>query len=129
MRDVVTSAVRPLLLGYGKVARQTAWRFFAEYGVTSTVLDRKRTLGAYLSLFFSFRPLPDSESDEFILMSLDRLADEMGDLTLLVVPCSPFYFDFIKRNRERLETRFILRSPEKACNVRPSRPHITHRGS
>ena len=54
MRDVVTSAVRPLLLGCGKVARRTAWRFFAEYSVTSTVLDRRRTFGSYFSLFFSF---------------------------------------------------------------------------
>lgn len=124
MRDVVTSAVRPLLLGYGRVARQTAWRFFAEYGVMSTVLDKKRTLGSYFSVFSSFRLLPSSESDEFIIMSLERIADEMGELTIIVVPCSPFYRDFIKRNRERLETRFILRSPEKACNVRPL-PHIT----
>lgn len=125
MRDVVTSAVRPLLLGYGKVARQTAWRFFAEYSVTSTVLDRRRTFGSYFSLFFSFRSLPCSDSDEFIIMSLERLADEMGDLTLMIVPCTPFYRELVKRNRERLETRFILRSPEKVCNVRPSRPHIT----
>jgi len=125
MRDVVTSAVRPLLLGCGKVARQTAWRFFAEYSVTSTVLDRRRTFGSYFSLFFSFRSLPCSDSDEFIIMSLERLADEMGDLTLMIVPCTPFYRELVKRNRERLETRFILRSPEKVCNVRPSRPHIT----
>ena len=85
MRDVVTSAVRPLLLGYGRVARQTAWRFFAEYGVMSTVLDKKRTLGSYFSVFSSFRLLPSSESDEFIIMSLERIADEMGELTLIVV--------------------------------------------
>ena len=125
MRDVVTSAVRPLLLGYGKVARHTAWRFFAEYGVISTVLDRERSLGAFFPLFFSFRLLPRSNEDEFIIMSLERLADEMGEITPIIVPCSSFYHDLIKRNRERLETRFILRSPEKVCNVRPSSRNIS----
>ena len=69
MRDVVMTAVRPLLLGGGRVARETAVRFFLEYRVFSVLLDRKRPL---FSLFTSFTQLPDTRSDEFLLMSLGR---------------------------------------------------------
>ena len=116
MRDVVMTAVRPLLLGGGRVARETAVRFFMEYRVFSVLLDRKRPL---FSLFTSFTQLPDTRSDEFLLMSLERLGDELSDVTCLVIPCNEEFEAFVKRNRERLETRFILRSPELACEVCP----------
>ena len=119
MRDVVISAVRPLLLGYSKVSRLTAWRFFAKYGVVSTVLDQKRTVGSYFTLFSVFRFLPSALSDEFTLMSLERIADEMGEFTVVIIPCTEEYSAFVKRNREWLETRFILRSPENACRMTP----------
>ena len=120
MREVVFSAIRPLILGDGRLARQTAWRFFAAYGVTSTVLDKKRTLGSYFSIFSSFKHLPPTSSDDFILMSLERIADETPDVTLIVTPCTEFYREFVKRNLPWLESRFMIRSPEKVCDVRPS---------
>lgn len=123
MREVVFSAVRPLILGDGKLARRTAWRFFAEYGVMSTVLDKKRTIGSYFSLFSSFRHLPPTSSDDFILMSLERVADETPDVTLIVTPCNEIYRDLIKRNLAWFESRFIIRAPEKVCDVRPTQRH------
>ena len=121
MRDVVMSAVRPLLLGQGKSARRVAWRLFAEYGVISTLLDFKRTLGTVFYPFSSFRCLPAPVSEEFIIMSLERLSDESGELTLILIPCNRFFDELVKRNRERLEIRFILRSPENACKMAPTK--------
>ena len=118
MKDVVRSAVFPILLGYGKTARMTAWRLFADYGVRSVLLDREKPLGAFFSLFFTFRKLP-SVSDEFTLMSLERLSDEQSDMTCLIIPCTEHYAELIKRNRARLECRFILRSPGNAVRVTP----------
>lgn len=124
MRDVIYSSVRPLMLGDGKTARQAAWRFFAAYGVTSTVMDIKRSLISSLSPFLSFRHLPPVKADEFILMSLERFADEAPDVTVIIVPCEELFRDFIDRNLARLEARFIIRSPERVCDVRPSQRHI-----
>ena len=119
MRDVVFSAMLPLILGDGKAARQTAWRFFASYGVRSTVMDKKRSFGSFFCPFFSFRRLSPTDSDEFILMSLDRFADENPDLTVIMIPSDGFYREFTERNLALLESRFIIRSHETACNVRP----------
>ncbi len=120
MKDVVTTAVHPLLLGCGWTSIAVSWRFFAEYKAMSTLLDRKRTLLSHLSLFSSFRLLPPSDSDEFIIISLERLADELEDIAPMIVPCNKFYREFVKRNISRLESRFIVRSPERVCNVTPS---------
>ena len=123
MRDVVLSAVKPLLLGCGKTALGASLRFFAEYGAPSVVLDKKRTLGSYFYPFSSFRYLPPSESDEFILMSLEKLCDDMPEVTFLLVPCNGLYREFTERNLSRLESRFILRTPDRVCDVTPSPQH------
>lgn len=119
MREVIFSAVRPLILGDGKAANLTAWRFFASYGVRSTVMDKKRSFGSYFCPFFSFKHLPPTDSDEFILMSLELFADENADMTIILIPAGDFYREFTKRNLSRLESRFIIRSAETACNVKP----------
>ena len=119
MREVVLSAIHPLILGDGKEARLTAWRFFAAYGVRSTITDQKRSLATLLCPFSAFRRLPPTSSDEFILMSLERFADENPDLTVILIPTSDFYRELIDRNRAQIEARFIIRSSQNACKVTP----------
>ena len=121
MKEVIYSTVTPLLLGYGSVSKKTAWRLFACYRLISTVLDQKRSLGSFFSLFSVFRRLPPSANDDFLLMSLEKLADENSDTICLLVPCEKSYADFVERNRSRLEVRFILRSPQNACNIKPTK--------
>ena len=58
-----------------------------------------------------FFPLPETEDGEFILLGLERFADEREDNTCLLVPCSHEYVEFVKRNKHRLEERFIIRLP------------------
>ena len=119
MREVVLSAVHPLILGDGKEARLAAWRFFAAYGVRSTITDKKQSLFTLLCPFSVFRRLPPTSSDDFILMSLDRFADENPDVTVIVIPASDVYRDFIERNRAHIEARFIIRSIRNACKITP----------
>ena len=115
MKYAVRSALMPLLLGFGKTSIKTSWRLVTKYGLLSTILDKKFPLGS----FFVFRKLPDSKSDEILLMSLERIADEHGDMTCVIVPCEPKYVKFVSRNKSRLENRFIIRTPENACQISP----------
>ena len=117
MRYVVPSSVMPILLGCGKASTKVAWRLFAEYNVISTVLDYKRSAWMLLSPFSAFRKLPDTDYDEITMMSLEKMADEHSEMTCLIVPCNEFFEGFIKRNRETLEKRFLLRAPESAHRI------------
>ena len=123
VRDVVFSAVRPLILGDGRSAREVAWRFFASYSVRSTVMDKKCSLGSLFCPFLSFRRLPPTDSDEFILMSLERFAEKNSDMTVILIPTGDFYRGFTERNLSSLEARFIIRSADTACNVTPSQKY------
>ena len=115
MKYAVRSAVMPLLLGFGKTSVKTSLRLTAKYGMIPMVLDQKRALGSFFTLFSSFRRLPDTDSDEILMMSLERLADEYCDMTCVIIPCEERYKKFVSRNRARLESRFLLRTPDTAC--------------
>lgn len=119
MKYAVRSAVMPILLGFGKASIKTSWRLIAKYGILPTILDKKRSLGSFFTLFSMFRRLPDSDSDEILLMSLERISDEYGDMTCVIIPCSLPYERFVSRNRAKLENRFILRTPDTACQISP----------
>ena len=117
MKYAVRSAVMPLLLGFGKTAAKTSWKLISKYGLVPTVLDKKFSLGSFLI----FRKLPDSASDEILLMSLEKIADEHPEMTCVIIPCTPIYAKFISRNKALLESRFILRNPENACQMSPTK--------
>ena len=113
MKYAVRSAVMPLLLGFGKTSIKTSWRFVTKYGLLPTVLDKKFPLGSFLSL----RKLPNSDSDEILIMSLEKIADEHPEMTVVIIPCTPVYAKFVSRNKALLENRFLLRTPENACRI------------
>ena len=125
MKYVVRDSVMYLLLGLGKTSIKTSWRLIAKYGVLPTVLDKKRSLSSFLLVFSTFRRLPDSDSDEILMMSLDRLADEYKDMTCVIIPCEKYYKKFVSRNRAALESRFILRTPETAFDLSQSKKQRT----
>ncbi len=117
MRYVVPSSVLPILLGCGKTSIKVAWRLFAKYGVISTVLDIKRSPWMLLTPFSTFRRLPETDYDEILMMSLEKMADEYGDMTCLIVPCEEFFEGFVERNLPILEKRLIIRTPDSAHRI------------
>ena len=119
MKYTVRSAVMPLLLGFGKTSVKTSWRLTVKYGIVPTVLDKNKSLVSFFTLFSSFRKLPDTNSDDILLMSLERVADEYGDMTCVIIPCEESYKKFVSKNRQLLESRFILRTPDTACQLSP----------
>ena len=121
MKYAVRSSVMPLLLGFGKTSIKTSWRLTVKYGLLPTVLDKKRSLGSFFTALSMFKRLPDTDSDEILLMSLERIADEYRDMTCVIIPCEEYYKRFVSRNRAHLEGRFILRTPETACQMVPTK--------
>lgn len=119
MRAAISTSVFPVLLGDGKVSRRAARRLFMSFNLTSTVFDKKRSALSYLSCISRFSPLPPNSSDEFVLMSLDKIFEEHEEKTLLLIPCTEDYSDLVARNKSRLEKKFIIRTPENATSFIP----------
>ena len=111
MREVISHTVTPMLLGNNKRSRRLARRLFWHFGIRSSIFDIHRSTELDLMISAHFSPLPETEDGEFILLGLERFADEHEDNTCLLVPCSSEYAEFIKQNKQSLEKRFIIRLP------------------
>ena len=111
IREAVSCSVIPMLIGDNKISHRLARRLFWRYSVRSHVFDRQCSCALRLMLSASFSPLPVTDDDEFILMTLERFARERDGFTYLLVPCSKSSKAFIDRNRAALGTGFIIRSP------------------
>ena len=113
MRDVVPCSVIPMLIGNNKSSRRLARRLFWRFSVRSHIFDHRSSRILDFMLAAAFSPLPNTEDDEFILLTLDRFASEHSDMTYLLVPCSDEARALVERGRPTLEGGFIIRSPEE----------------
>ena len=111
MREVLSYSVTPMLLGNNKRSRRLARRLFWRFGLRSSVFDAKSSRELDFMISSSFSPLPETSDDEFIILGLERFASERDDTTCLLVPCSHKFVELIKRNKNKLEARFIIRLP------------------
>ena len=110
MRDVLPYSVTPMLMGNNKCSRRLARRLFWRLGLKSSIFDTHSSRELKFMLSSAFFPLSDTLDDEFLLMGLESYAREHDDMTCLLVPCSNKFEAFIRRNRQKLENRFIIRS-------------------
>ena len=111
-------SVTPIILGSTATAYKTAAHLFFRYGLISNIFAKSRTLASNLLFFVSFHPLPKSRNDCFTLMALERFYVEHGESTYLLILADSEYSGFIRRNRDTLETRFILRCPDDVTGDR-----------
>ena len=128
MRGAVSFSVTPIMLGFGNMTLKTARSLFFKYFLVSNVFDRNARFYIRLLPFVSFVRLAPSQSDSFTLMALDRFTSEYGDSTYLLIPCTEEFKSFTERNRDALESRFIIRSPEQILEYRELFPLATSHG-
>ena len=110
---------QPFLLGNNKDSRRLSRKIFKKYGITSYVLDEKRSI-ANLSLFSHrfIKLLPTNEPSILALQLLELLAQTENVLPILV-PCSKEYENFIERCKTVLETDFVLSTPNEVFTSSP----------
>jgi hypothetical protein len=111
-RSTISASVTPIILGGTPMAYKTAAHLFFRYGLISNIFATSQTLASRLVFFTRFNPLPESRNDCFALMSLERFYVEQGESTYLLIPADRDQEDFVKRNSDALETKFILRRPK-----------------
>lgn len=126
MKEIISHMITPMLLGNNKCSRRLARRLFWRYGIRSNIFDVCRSIELDLMLSAVFSPLPQASDAEFILLGLNRFADEREDNTCLIVPCSSKFAELINQNRQGFERRFIIRTPneiEKSLNHGAKMPY------
>ena len=113
MRSTVSISVKPVLLGGGKLSMKIALSLFLRYMVSSCVFSKELPIYRKLLPIVRFKELPKSKNDKLTLMALDHFVKEYGESTYLLIPCDKEHAALVSRNREALENKFIIRSPEE----------------
>ena len=112
MRTTIMMSVKPIILGTSAEALKTAFSLFRRYSLSSCVFDIKVPFIYRFIAFISQRKISSSD-DRFITMSLDHYIREYGESTYLLIPCTEEHIRFVERNRDALENKFLIRSPEQ----------------
>lgn len=128
MRSTVSVAVKPVILGGGRLAIKTAFSLFTRYMLSSCVFSEELPFYRRLLLFARFRELPKTKNDTLTLMELEHFVNEYGELTYLLIPCTKALAAFVSRNRDALEDKFIIRSPEEILTQRELFPLVATSG-
>ena len=75
-------------------------------------------------LFAKYCRIPDIK-DEFLIMTLERFAEESCEWsTLLLIPTTGEYESAVLANRDRLEKKYIIRTPESILKSRELFPVV-----
>lgn len=108
-REMLRECVVPVLLGDNFSAHLFAARIYFLCGVSSYVCDDKRRALDFFSPFSRHYSLV-ARSD-VALEALGYLSSQK-ELLPIIVPCDKYYTDFVAKNRDFLEARFVISDRE-----------------
>lgn len=113
MDEILHDCLYPVMLGSNELCHACVRQLQKKYGIGSTVLTGKRAITLRFLPTVTLVDAPPSLSDELLLSILSDVELSGGARIPLLVLCDPHYEGFLWRNREGLESRFILRRAEE----------------
>ena len=111
-RELLRDEVLPILLGNGVAAHRFASRLSRRYGVACLLCAEHRNLLDLLDLNTGFYRL-SRQSERLCAEQLSDLSELYSDRLLLLVPMSDAEREWLCRQAELLETRFVCVEPSE----------------
>ncbi len=105
--------VRPVLLGADLNAYGMALAFHSAYGLVSEAIGKYRSGPTAYSHIVDFRECPELGDSDRALALLSELSRSRPDKTMILVPCTDEYSEFVIRNREELSKYFLFTCPSE----------------
>lgn len=116
--DMLRESVIPALLGNSAAARFMAFRIYLRYGIISYICADRPRLFDRIDPFSKFFPLHSASEEGVMLEVLDYLARDREYLPV-IIPCGEYFENFVEKNREFLEARFIIADRESFFTKKP----------
>ena len=113
MDELLHDCLYPVMLGSNALCHACVRQMQKQYSIGSTVLTGKRALTLRFLPTVTLIDAPSTLSDELLLTILRDVELSGGARIPLLVLCDKIYEGFVARNREQLETQFILRRAEE----------------
>lgn len=117
--DALAGELVPVLLGLSQEVSETARRMYRDYGVVSHVFCEKIPLAMRLSLCMKFHLIKHTSDERLMTEALQDFAVQLGraDVILYLIPCTEEYANFVWKNCEDLERKFVIASKEEMYRV------------
>lgn len=109
----------PFLLGDNQASHRLSRKIFKKYGISSFILDDKRTFADIWDFSCRFIKLSSSQDFPLTLLQLVDIAREFPFSLPILIPCSDEYESFAKLYKTELESVFVLSSQEFALTDSP----------
>jgi len=92
-----------------------------DYGIEPLVYSESRPGFVPGLLRYCFRRIKHPDNEYYIIRTLlDFNSDSESRQTVLLVPCTPYYEEMIKRHTGLLEPYFIIKSAEELIEALPT---------
>ncbi len=97
----------PVILGSDQNAYGIARSFHEAYGVKSVILARRALSATMNSTIVHYAVLEERlEEDEVFVQTLIRFAENSGEKTRILIPCSDYYARLAARHAEKLQSYY-----------------------
>ena len=116
--NIRSGDLAPVLLGYSATADKIAHRLFHRYRLISHVFCERMPFRKRFSLSMKFHIIHGFSYDELLLSALEDFADTVRntDVILCLIPATERAASLVDRHRERLESRYVIASPDAIRN-------------
>ena len=109
----------PFLLGNNQAAHRLSKKIYKRHKITCYILDRKKTTADIFDFSSKFLSISTSKNGTLTASQLIYLADQCPYTLPILIPCSAEYTELIRKNRDLLESKFILSSEAEALTNSP----------
>lgn len=118
-REILGESVVAVILGNTLRARLTSYRLYMKYGISSILCGERKNLFDLFDLRCGFLQLFRDADDALTVDRLSDLSKFYTEQILIILPATDEDIDFLEKNRERLETDFIISISESELDRNP----------
>ncbi len=123
--ELLRENFQPVLLGNSALARKLARELYMRFGIVSYICDTKKNFWSSLSFSYIQFKVCSPDCDELLCTELFDISALDETCVFAVIPCTDVFSDFLSRNTEKIEGRYIISEPDK---IYESFPLLRRRG-
>lgn len=98
----------PFLLGNNSASHKLAKKIYRKYKIVCFILDNKKRVTDILDFSSRSLILPYTKKDSLTVTQLIYFAEQTEYTLPLLIPCTEEYSKLVEKNREILESSFVL---------------------
>ena len=109
----------PIMLGDNRESHRISRKIFRKYGISSFILDSKRTFADLFDFSCRFVKLSSENAFPLLFTQLVDITSEMPSTLMILIPCSSEYESFTELYRDELEAFFVISDKELIFTASP----------